>query len=166
MQSSFDIYNPEYKKLNGFDYIKATTQLEDIVDSEQTDPDYLIEEISRLDVQDLISSDAVRVEFCLNNVISPNYNYPSVSIKKGEMFRISLAALDQVGNPLNATIVSTFQTKSGNGWLKEGQAEQQVGNQCTDLDYNVYSQDNSTQVHIFMQLVLVVPWMKEFLGEH
>ena len=88
------------------------------------------------------------MEFCLDNVISPNYNHPKVSKKKGEMFTVSLVAVDQVGNPLNATIINSFQSESGNGRLKAGQVEQQVGDQCTELEYNVYSQDNSAQIHI------------------
>ena len=140
---------PEYKNLSGFDYVKAATQIKPITDySRYQTPDYFIENISRSDVNGLISSDAVRVEFCLNNIISPNYSHPNVSIKKGEMFTASLVAVDQVGNPLNATIINTFQSKSGNGRLKAGQVEQQVGDQCTELEYNVYSQDNSAQIHI------------------
>ncbi len=44
-------------------------------------------------------------------------------------------AVDQVGNPLNATILGTVITESGVSRLKEGQAEQRVGNQCTELEY-------------------------------
>ena len=151
---------PELKILSGFDYVKATTQIEQIIDygpipcnydsrrNCSRNPDYFIENISRSDVKELISSDAVRVEFCLNSVISPNYSHPNVSIKKGEMFTVSLVAVDQVGNPLNATIINSFQSESGNGRLKAGQVEQQVGDQCTELEYNVYSQDNSAQIHI------------------
>ena len=152
---------PKLKILSGFDYVKAITQIEQIIDYDlipcnydsrrncSRNPDYLIENISRSDVKELISSDAVRVEFCLNNVISPNYSHPNVSIKKGEMFTVSLVAVDQVGNPLNAKIINSFQSKSGNGQLKAGQVEQQVGDQCTELEiYNVYSQDNSAQIHI------------------
>ena len=65
------------------------------------------------------------------------------------MFTVSLVAVDQVGNPLNATIINSFQSESGNGRLKAGQVEQQVGDQCTELEYNVYSQDNSAQIHIY-----------------
>ena len=151
---------PEFKYLSGFDYVKATTQIEQIIDygpipcnydssvNCYPKPDYFIGHISRSDVKELISSDAVRVEFCLNNIISPNYSHPNVSIKKGEMFTVSLVAVDQVGNPLNATIISSFQSNSGNGRLKAGQVEQHVGDQCTELEYNVYSQDNSAQIHI------------------
>ena len=144
-------YFPKFRNLSGFDYVKATTQIEQITDYSQYQtqgPDYFIESISRSDVKTLISSTAVRVEFCLNNVISPNYSHPNVSIKKGEMFTVSLVAVDQVGNPLNETIISSFQSKSGNGRLKAGQVEQQVGGHCTELEYNVYSHDNSAQIHI------------------
>ena len=152
---------PESRNLSGFEYVKATTQIEQIIDygpipciyafrqNCSRNPDYFIGRISRSDVKELISSEAVRVEFCLDDVISPNYSHPNVSIKKGEMLTVSLVAVDQVGNPLNATIISSFQSKSGNGRLKAGQMEQQVGDQCTELEYNVYSQDNSAQIHIY-----------------
>ena len=144
---------PEFKNSSGFDYVKTTTQIEQITDYNKyyyqtPGTDNFIANISRSDVNGLISSDAVRVEFCLNNIISPNYSHPSVSIRKGEMFTVSLVAVDQVGNPLNAKIINFFQSKSGNGQLKAGQVEQQVGDQCTELEYNVYSQDNSSQIHI------------------
>ena len=158
-------YLPKLKNFRGFDYVKTTTQLEQIIDysisqllrviytcSFRQDcsriSDYFMDRISRSDVKTLISSDAVKVEFCLSNVISPNYSHPNISISKGEMFTVSLVAVDQVGNPLNATIINSFQSKSGNGRLKAGQVEQQVGDQCTELKYNVYSQDNSAQIHI------------------
>ena len=148
-------YFPEFKNLSGFDYVKTTTQIEQIIDYHPSPyqtpgpvPNYFIESISRSDVNGLISSGAVRVEFCSDNVIYPNYSHSNVSIKRGEMFTVSLVAVDQVGNPLNAKIISSFQSKSGNGQLKAGQVEQQIGDQCTELEYNVYSQDNSAQIHI------------------
>ena len=142
------LYFQKFKSLSGFDYVSATTQIEQINEhrcNQTQGRDYFIETISRSDVKGLISSDAVRVEFCSDDVISPNYN---ISIKKGEMFTVSLIALDQVGNPLNATIINSFQSESGNGRLKAGQVEQKLGSQCTELEYNVYSQDNSSKIHI------------------
>ncbi len=73
----------------------------------------------------------------------------NISTKKGYMIKISVIAVDQVGNPLNATIRSSVITESGVGRLKEGQAEQKVGNQCTELEYNVFSQDSSAQVELY-----------------
>ena len=57
--------------------------------------------------------------------------------------------MDQVGNPVNATIHASVITESGVGRLKEGQAEQRVGNQCTELEYNVFSQDSSAQIELY-----------------
>ena len=92
-----------------------------------------------------ISSGPVQVMFC--NYSQNDY----VSPKKGHAFKISVMAVDQVGNPMNATIRSSVFTKSRVGRLKEGQAEQNVSNQCTDLEYNVFSQDSSAQVELYAE---------------
>ena len=86
----------------------------------------------------------------MDNVISSNYTHPTVSINKGELFTVSVAVVDQVGNPLNATVSSSLSLRSGNGHFKGGQVEQQVRKQCTELEYNVYSQDNSVQLHLHL----------------
>ncbi|XP_064389558.1 uncharacterized protein LOC135337558 [Halichondria panicea] len=72
-----------------------------------------------------------------------------ISIRKGHTYKISVKAVDQVENPMNATIISSVITTSGVGRLKEGQAEQTVVNQCTELEYNVFSKDNSAQVELY-----------------
>ena len=90
-----------------------------------------------------IASDPVRVIFCGYN------NHSTITTRKAEVFKISIVAINQVGNPVNATIHSSVITESGFGRLKEGQAEQTVGNQCTELEYNVFSQDNSAQVELY-----------------
>ncbi|XP_064390051.1 uncharacterized protein LOC135337962 [Halichondria panicea] len=89
-----------------------------------------------------ISSRPIQVIFCNNE-----YNY--ISVRKGRKFTVSVMAVDQVGNPMNATIRSSVVSESGVGRLKEGQAEQEVGNQCTELEYNVFSQDSSAQVELY-----------------
>ncbi|XP_064388790.1 uncharacterized protein LOC135336843 isoform X2 [Halichondria panicea] len=60
-------------------------------------------------------------------------------------------AIDQAGNPMNnAKIHSSVITESGVDRLKEGQAQQEtVGNQCTELEYNAFSQDSSAQVELY-----------------
>ena len=142
----------QFPYLFGFDYIKATTQIEQIIDYSQysrSHPDYLIKNISKLDVLGLISSDGI-LKFCLNNVVSSNYTHPNVSINKGELFTVSVAVVDEVGNPLNATVSSSLSSESGNSHFKGGQVEQQVRKQCTELEYNVYSQDNSAKLHLYL----------------
>ncbi len=92
-----------------------------------------------------ISSKPVQVMFC-------NYSqYHSVSTRKGHTFKTSIMAVDQVRNPTNATIRSSVITASGVGRLKEGQAEQEVGNHCTELEYNVFSQDSSAQMELYAE---------------
>ena len=89
-----------------------------------------------------ISSRPVQIIFC-------NIDYNTTSTRKGHMFKISVMAVNQVGNPVNATIQSSVITESNVGRLKEGQAKQKVGNQCTELEYNVFSQDSSAQVELY-----------------
>ena len=52
---------------------------------------------------------------------------------------------------MNATIHSSVITESRVGRFKEGQAEQEVGNQCTELEYNVFSQDSSAQMELYAE---------------
>ena len=145
------LWKPPYNKtIYGIDYIKATTQIKQIIDYSQyarSHPDYLINNISKSDLIELISSDGI-LSFCLHNVVSSTH--PNVSINKGKLFTVSVVALDQVGNPVNATVSSSLSSESGNGHFKGGQVEQQVGKQCTELEYNVYPQDNSAQLHIHL----------------
>ena len=142
----------DYKTTYGFDYIKATTQIEQIVDYSQharSHPEYPFNNISKSDVMGLISSDGI-LKFCSDNVISSNHSHPTVSINKGDLFTVSVVVVDQVGNPVNATVSSSLSSESGNGHFKGGQVEQQVGNQCTELEYNVYPQDSSVQLYIHL----------------
>ena len=86
----------------------------------------------------------------MDNVVSLNYTHPNVSKYKGKLFTVSVAVVDQVGNPVNATVSSSLSSESGNGHFKGGQVEQRVGKQCTELEYNVYSQDNSAKLHLYL----------------
>ena len=89
-----------------------------------------------------ITSDPLQILFCGKS--------PSIIFrKKGETFKLNVSAIDQIGNPLNGTIHSSLVTESGVGRLKEGQAEQNVGDRCTELEYNVFSQDSSAQVELY-----------------
>ena len=143
---------PDYIESYGFHYIKATTQIEQIIDYSQyarSHPDYLINNITKSDVKELISSDGI-LNFCSNHVLSPKHSHPAVSINKGELFTVSVVVVDQVGNPVNATVSSSLSSESGNGHFKGGQVEQKVRNQCTELEYNVYPQDISVELHIHL----------------
>ncbi len=88
----------------------------------------------------VISSAPLRVDFC---------NPQNVSVRKGEPFKVSVKAVDQVGKSLNATILSTVKTESGIGHLNDGQDEKYISNQCTDIEYNLFSPDDFAQIEIY-----------------
>ena len=96
-------------------------------------------------LQSYISSKPVQVIFC------DEHQKSIVQIRKGKSFEVHLFAVDQVGKPVNATIHGSVVDDSGTtiGRLKEGQTEQTVGNKCTQLEYNVFSQDSSAHLELY-----------------
>ena len=96
-----------------------------------------------------ISSQPVRLCFCNSENelhVDCNYQLPTVRVKKGEAFKVSIVAVDQVNNAVKANI-TTFISSSDAG-LGEGQQSQTVGRICTDLVFNVFSP------HVFESLTL------------
>ena len=104
-----------------------------------------------LNCRDHISSDPVRVCFCDADTFQCNSSNPTVYKKKGERFTLSLVAVDQIGNPVNATLISTLtESQSGQvGRLKEGQQLRKISDYCTDLEYNVYSSDSNEKIELY-----------------
>ena len=89
-----------------------------------------------------ISSLPVKVCLCVKNQTDWQCtNRTSVDVKKGEVFPVSLVAVDQVGQPVNATIqTSLHYTESG---LGEGQLATKIPAKCTNLKFNVNSPQNT-----------------------
>ena len=84
-----------------------------------------------------ISSDPVRICFCKGTLPDCSYQWPTVPVKKGYKFTVTLVAVDQVNHTVNATI-RTF-LSSSRGGLGEGQQTQSAYQMCTNLTFNVYS---------------------------
>ena len=146
---------PEYQQSTGFDYIRATAQFAGLVDYDNLtlsySPDKLINAITSTNVEGLISSEPVEVCFCLENLHNCSYDHPDVFTKKGQLFRLSVVVVDQVGNPINATIISSF--LSNNGDLSVDQARQKTTTNCTELEYNVYPKGDpkSSQIELYAE---------------
>ena len=85
----------------------------------------------------LISSDPVRVCFCVDDVPMCEYELPAITVKKGHIFGVSLVAVDQVEHMVNATIHSSLSSQAGG--LGEGQQSQSSHEMCTNLTFNAYS---------------------------
>ena len=99
-----------------------------------------------------VSSDPVRICFCTDIHLPDCYNkhpHPTVSVKKGETFTLSVVAVDQVGRPVNAMIISSLHSENrGKGRLKEGQQHRRINNNCTELKYNLYSDQNLASLEV------------------
>ena len=90
----------------------------------------------------------IRVCFCTSDG-QPDCRYqpPPIQVMKGRTFKVSLVAIDQVGNPLDADIISSLTLSEGG--LSEGQHSQKVGHNCTDLTFNVFSPHDSEMIVLF-----------------
>lgn len=82
---------------------------------------------------DTVSSRPVRVCHCINGQSICNHKVPSIKVKNGNDFNISVAAVDQVYYPITATVSSSFKGLS----LSESQTLHKVGANCSDLNYHV-----------------------------
>ena len=97
---------------------------------------------------DSVSSFPVRVCFCASDgQQNCNYQPPAIKVLKGKKFTISVIALDQVGNSINANIISSLVLLDGG--LGEGQHSQPVKRNCTNLNFNVFSPSDFENISLF-----------------
>ena len=84
-----------------------------------------------------ISSGPVKVCLCIKNERNCSLQARSIKVKKGGAFNVSLVAVDQVEQPVNATIHASL--KFAQSGLSEGQLITEIQGECTDLTFNVVS---------------------------
>ena len=93
-----------------------------------------------------VSSDPVQVCLCINNDRDCTHR-SYIEVKKGENFTLSLVAVDQIGQPVNATIQTSLNfTESG---IAEGQLARKIHAECTDLEFNVVSPHNFENLTLY-----------------
>ena len=98
-----------------------------------------------------ISSQPVRVCFCnsdTENEPDCSYQFQTISAKKGEAFKVSVVAVDQVNSPMDANITTVISSSSGAGF-SEGQQTQSVNSSCRNLTYNVISPHTYETMKLF-----------------
>ena len=97
-----------------------------------------------------IASLPVQVCFC-NHYGQPDCSYqlPSIYVKKGERFTVSLVAVDQVEHPVEANITSFL--SSFQGAFIEGQRTQKVTKNCTSLTFNVLSPESYETLGLYAE---------------
>ena len=91
----------------------------------------------------------VQVCFC-DEQKRPNcgHDLPSIQVKKGENFTISLAAVDQAGHPVEAAITSSLLKE---GTLGQDQQTQELLSECTDLSFNIASPSDDEVLELFTE---------------
>ena len=100
----------------------------------------------------LISSAPFCVCFCVENKPNCTYQQPAFSVRRGETFSISIAALDQADQPIPAIIRSYILSSVGTlAHLRRGNSLQQTGRGCTELHYQVFSEDTSQELILYAE---------------
>ena len=107
-----------------------------------------LQNISNIDL-DSISSKPVRVCFC-NSEHEPDCSHQNrtIRIKKGEVFEVSVVAVDQANNAIQTNITSSLSSTDSS--FGEGQQSQSIERNCTDLSYNVFSPHDSEVIDLFV----------------
>lgn len=105
--------------------------------------------ITNLNDTSRISSAPVRLCFCnpLDDKPDCNYKPSQVRVMKGEIFNISLVAVDQVNHTVRNAIIYSSLSNPESG-LGQGQMVQKTTNTCTKLNFSISSP------HSFEQLIL------------
>ena len=105
-----------------------------------------LQDLSNIELES-ISSPPVRVCFC-DSESEPDCSYqpPPIKVKKGETFKVSLVAVDQVNHSVETNIISSL---AHGGRFSEGQQTQSVGRKCTDLTFNVFSSSAYEYINFF-----------------
>ena len=93
-----------------------------------------LQTVSNIDDIALIAFRPVRLCFCIVGKPDCSFKPLPIHVKKGEAFKLSFVAVDQVNHTLEA-VISAF-LSSNDGGFREGQQQQTVGTNCTDLTYN------------------------------
>ena len=107
---------------------------------------YLMD-ISTENMTQTMSSYPVQVCLCVNGRQNCSYKLQGYAeVIKGYYFNVSLVAVDQVYNPVNATIEGHLNSTSSN--LLTGQATK-IPNVCTDVSFQIISSQPSEQLTLF-----------------
>ena len=119
--SKITLSNESKTPSNGLEYFKNVTGITDL---------------------DTITSSAVKVCFCKDDRFNCSGN-PSVYVKRGEAFNVSLIAIDQIEKPQHATIRAFV--KKAQDYIDGPQRERNITNMCTNLTFNAYSESVNKQ---------------------
>ena len=104
-----------------------------------------------------VSSGPIRICSCrtndsehvVNNCYNADHSFQQeiIEIRKGETFVVSIVAVDQASQPVNATIQSSL--KFSQSGLAEGQLTRKIQGRCTDLSFSVTSPHSYEELGLY-----------------
>ena len=97
-----------------------------------------------------VSSHPVGVCFCKGHQPNCSYKHPTIYVMKGYLFMLSVVAVDQVNNTVKFSTIASFLSFGGGG-LGIDQHAQKTEQACTELKFNVFSIDASTELNLLAQ---------------
>ena len=99
----------------------------------------------RNDPTSVISSDPFQLCFCLNNT-NCSTRFVEVFARRGQKIHLHVIAVGQGNGSVPAVVRAQFPTITfSNSFLGESEEIQSAGKMCTDLQYTVFSPDNSVE---------------------
>ena len=99
------------------------------------------------DLKSNISSDAVKLCHCKYQVLNCTNQVVHIKVKRGELFTMSVIAVNQVNRPV-PTSVRSYLTSKESG-LREAQLIQKTTNECTELSFTVSSPMETEKVIMY-----------------
>ena len=127
---------PDQKHIDGLTYFKFISNITNLNDS----------------LTDSIHSFPVRLCFCRpGDKSNCSYMQPyPIQVKKGEMFNVSLVAVDQVNHAVNNVSIHSSLKYSKSG-LGEGQMLQTTRDGCTNLTFSMFSPFPSEELYLYAE---------------
>ena len=98
--------------------------------------------------RDQIASSAVRICFCQDDLKVDCSYEPHLHAKKGEIFIITIVAVDQVNHSVNTTIRASVSARNS---LGEGQGIQTISNTCSNISLSISSPNNSAELGLYVR---------------
>lgn len=98
-----------------------------------------------------VTSFPVRVCFCRNNKPDCNHQLHPIRVRRGESFKITVVAVDQVNHTMSNSTIHTSITVPLQATLGVGQEIQLTEEGCTELKYSVHSSHDSEHLSMYAQ---------------
>jgi len=96
-----------------------------------------------------ITSDPYQIKLCVNYSIDSDVHERSVTVYRGQTFRLSIAALGQGNSTVSSKVIASLNSSAT---LKINQNTQYIGSHCSELTFNLFSTLTGTDSYEMLRL--------------